>query len=235
MTASGLRRTRRVISVAIPSVPSEPMNAPSRSGPSGSRALPPSSTISPSGSTTVSPVTWLTVKPFLRQWAPPEFSATLPADRADLLARGIGRVEEAVRRDRPGDVEVRDAGLDDDPLRGEVDLEDPVHPRERDDDSLRNGQRAAGQPGAGAAGDERHAFAGADADDALHLGGRAGEDDELRHRAPAREPVAVVDAELLGLRDHVPGADDGRDLGADGGGERHLRESTASRKRRTYR
>ena len=33
---------------------------------------------SPSGSTTVSPVTWLTVKPFLRQWAPPEFSATLP-------------------------------------------------------------------------------------------------------------------------------------------------------------
>ncbi len=78
VTASGLRSTRRVISVAMPSVPSEPMNAPSRSGPSGSSALPPSSTISPSGSTTVRPVTWLTVKPFLRQWAPPEFSATFP-------------------------------------------------------------------------------------------------------------------------------------------------------------
>ena len=78
VTASGLRRMRSVISVAIPSVPSEPMKAPSRSGPSGSSALPPSSTISPSGSTTVRPVTWLTVKPFLRQCAPPEFSATLP-------------------------------------------------------------------------------------------------------------------------------------------------------------
>ena len=78
VTASGLRRTRSVISVAMPSVPSEPTNAPSRSGPSGSSALPPSSTTSPSGSTTVRPVTWLTVKPYLRQCAPPEFSATLP-------------------------------------------------------------------------------------------------------------------------------------------------------------
>ena len=78
LTASGLRTTRRVISVAIPSVPSEPTKAPSRSGPSGSRALPPSPTTSPSGRTTVSPVTWFTVKPFLRQCAPPEFSATLP-------------------------------------------------------------------------------------------------------------------------------------------------------------
>ena len=32
----------------------------------------------PSGSTTSSPVTWFTVKPYLRQCAPPEFSATLP-------------------------------------------------------------------------------------------------------------------------------------------------------------
>ena len=46
------------------------------------------------------------------------------ADRADLLAGGVGRVEEAVRRDRAGDVEVRDARLDDDALALEVDLED---------------------------------------------------------------------------------------------------------------
>ena len=32
----------------------------------------------PSGSTTSSPSTWVTVKPYLRQCAPPEFSATLP-------------------------------------------------------------------------------------------------------------------------------------------------------------
>ena len=77
------------------------------------------------------------------------------------------------------------------------------------------------RPGAGAAGDERHALARAEPDDALHLRRRLRQDDERRHRAPAREPVAVVDAQLLGLRDHVGGADDGPELGANGGGERH--------------
>ena len=78
-TASGCRTIRRVTSTAIPSVPSEPTITPSRSGPSSpSIAVPPSSSSSPSGSTTFAPVTWLTVKPCLRQWAPPEFSATLP-------------------------------------------------------------------------------------------------------------------------------------------------------------
>ena len=40
--------------------------------------MPPIETVSPSGVTTSSPVTWFVVKPYLRQWAPPEFSATLP-------------------------------------------------------------------------------------------------------------------------------------------------------------
>ena len=43
--------------VAIPSVPSEPTNTPSRSGPGDSEDFPPSSTSSPSGRTTLSPVT----------------------------------------------------------------------------------------------------------------------------------------------------------------------------------
>ncbi len=64
-----------MILTAMPSVPSEPTNTPSRSGPSSSRE---SVTSSPSGRTTSAASTWLTVKPCLRQWAPPEFSATLP-------------------------------------------------------------------------------------------------------------------------------------------------------------
>ena len=128
------------------------------------------------------------------------------ADRADLLARRVGGVEEAVGRDGARDVEVGDARLDHDPLRLEVDLEDPVHPRERDDDPLRHGQRAAREAGAGAARDEGHALARADA-------GRPpapppvepGRTTSSGVRAPAREPVAVVDAQLLGLGDHVRG------------------------------
>ena len=78
-TDSGARTIRSVSSTAIPSVPSEPITTPSRSGPSSpSIALPPSSSSSPSGRTTFAPVTWLTVNPCLRQCAPPEFSATLP-------------------------------------------------------------------------------------------------------------------------------------------------------------
>ena len=49
------------------------------------------------------------------------------ADRADLLRRRIRRVVEAVGRDRARDVEVRDAGLDDDLAALDVDLEDAVH------------------------------------------------------------------------------------------------------------
>ena len=79
------------------------------------------------------------------------------ADRADLLAGRVGRVVVAVRRDRAGDLEVRDARLDDDAAAVEVDLEDAAHPRERDHDAAGDGQRAAREAGAGAARDERHA------------------------------------------------------------------------------
>jgi hypothetical protein len=66
---------RNVSLVAMPSVPSEPTNAPSRSGPSSQTE---SSTSSPSGNTTSAASTWFDVKPYFKQCAPPEFSATLP-------------------------------------------------------------------------------------------------------------------------------------------------------------
>ena len=65
------------------------------------------------------------------------------ADRADLLARRVGRVVEAVRGDRARDVEVGHARLDDHPAAVEVDLEHAVHPRERDDDAVGDRQRPA--------------------------------------------------------------------------------------------
>ena len=57
LTVSGDGTTRSQIFVAIPSVPSEPTKAPSRSYPGWSSSCPPSMTISPSASTTSSPQT----------------------------------------------------------------------------------------------------------------------------------------------------------------------------------
>ena len=110
------------------------------------------------------------------------------ADRAGLLARRVGRVVEAVGGDRLRDLEVRHAGLDDDALAVEVDLEHAVHPRERDDDAVGDRQRAAREPGARAAGDERHAVLGAGADDRLHLLRRPG---RTTSSGIARRPVSA--------------------------------------------
>ena len=56
-TASGFGTTRSQILVAIPSVPSEPTKAPTRSYPGWSSSGPPSVTSEPSGSTSSRPVT----------------------------------------------------------------------------------------------------------------------------------------------------------------------------------
>ena len=65
------------------------------------------------------------------------------ADAADGLRRGIGSVEIALREDARGDVEIDDAGFDDDAGVGEIDFEDAVHAREADDDAVFYGERAA--------------------------------------------------------------------------------------------
>ena len=71
----------------MPSVPSEPTTVPSRSSASPS----PSRTSWPSASTTSASITWLVVKPCLRQCAPPEFSATLPPIVQTCWLEGSGR------------------------------------------------------------------------------------------------------------------------------------------------
>ena len=76
----------------------------------------------------------------------------------------------------------------------EVDLEHAVQAGERDDDAAGDRQRAAREPGAGAAGDERHAVGGAEPHHRLHLGGRAGQDDELGDRPVPGERIALVGA-----------------------------------------
>ena len=89
-TDSGRRSSRRVTLVTTARVPSDPTSTPSRSRPGLSRAGPPSWIISPSGRTASTPATWWTVKPYFRQCAPPEFSATLPPIEQMTWLEGSG-------------------------------------------------------------------------------------------------------------------------------------------------
>ncbi len=70
-------------------------------------------TISPSGSTTSRPRTWLVVTPYLSVCGPPELVGDVAADRTCRLAgsgpaRRKGRLGDGLR-----DIQVDDAGLDD--------------------------------------------------------------------------------------------------------------------------
>ena len=91
------------------------------------------------------------------------------ADRAGRLARGVGHVVEPERRHRLGEPRVDHARLHHRAAAGRIDLEDPVHPGEGDEHRVGVGQGAAGEPGAGPAGHERHAGEMEQAHDLAHL------------------------------------------------------------------
>ena len=90
VTASGILVSFTTILVTMPSVPSEPVNMPTRSYPGAAPVPSPSQVSSPDGVTTCRPVTWCTVNPCLRQCAPPEFSATLPPTEQTTWLDGSG-------------------------------------------------------------------------------------------------------------------------------------------------
>ena len=125
----------------------------------------------------------------------------VPANRAHLLTRRIGRIEEPVCRHRLRDLEIRHAWLDDDPGAVHIDLEYLVHSRERDDNAVGDGYRTAGEASARSAGDEGEIEAVAQADGLLHLPGRGRQNDNPWSDPVARQAIAFVGTELLGLLD----------------------------------
>ncbi len=88
--ASGLGSSFTVISVATASRPSEPIISASRSKPGASSASLPKSTGSPSMAKPRTRSTLCTVRPYLRQCTPPEFSATLPPMVQAIWLEGSG-------------------------------------------------------------------------------------------------------------------------------------------------
>ena len=125
------------------------------------------------------------------------------ADRADLLARRIGRVVVAEGRDLTRDLEVGHAGFHRDALVGDVDLEDAIEARQRDDDAARDRQRAARQARPVAARNERHLRPRAELDDGLHLGRGRRENDGRGRFAKVSQPVAFVRQEVQRVVQHA--------------------------------
>jgi hypothetical protein len=123
------------------------------------------------------------------------------ADRAHLLAAGVGREVQPVRRGRCGDVQVGHARLDDRPPVDRVDLEHPLQPRDADDDPVRHGQRPAREAGAGPARHERHPVFRAHPYGRRHLRGIAGEQHQFGNDAVSGQPVALVRAAPHRVRD----------------------------------
>ena len=113
------------------------------------------------------------------------------ADRADRLARRIGRVVHAERDGGGRDVEVDDAGLDDGDAIDRIDLQDARQPVQRDDDAVDVRHGPAGQAGAAAAGHERHPGFRAEPDDGDDLVARLRQHDGAGTGAKRGEPVGL--------------------------------------------
>ena len=148
----------------------------------------------------------------------------IAADRAGDLAGGVRGVIEPVGADRGADGEIGHPRLDHGAAVGAVDVENPVELAEADGDPVRQRQRAAGEPGAGAARHDLHPPLVAEREHAAHLAGVARQHDDHRQRPIGAEAVAlegapptlVVDDAVLGQqlaqrRDEIlPLADDAR-------------------------
>ena len=130
------------------------------------------------------------------------------ADRAGLLRRGVGRVEQAMLCACGGQVDVDHAGLDAREAVLGVDLQHVLHARGREHDAAFDRRRAAGQAGPRAARDDRDPGAMQDAHGARRLVGRARQEDQLGTLTQHREPVGLVGHAVRGPVDDTRLTDD---------------------------
>ena len=123
-TASGRRRRRSVAFVTTASVPSDPTSTPSRSRPGASSGRTAKSHEIAVGQHRFDAEHVVDREAVLQAVGAARVFGDVAADRADDLARGVGRVVVAERRDAPRDLEVRDARFDGHALVGDVDVTD---------------------------------------------------------------------------------------------------------------
>src|SRR6185437_692866 len=93
----------------------------------------------------------------------------ISADRANRLRRGIGRIEIPLGCNTLGDMSINYTGLNDDQMVGDIDLENPVHASQADNDAISSGKGAATQSGSGTSADEGNLVPCTNAHSSLHV------------------------------------------------------------------
>ncbi len=134
--------------------------------------------------------------------------ADVAGDGAGELRGGIGRIEEAVARDRIGDAEIGDARLQRDRAVVVVDVQDLRHLRDADDDGVLQRQRPAGERGAGASRHHLDAALVAIGQDLAGFLGRLGQDDGQGRFLVGGQRVGLVGLDLVRMVDDAVGRRD---------------------------
>ena len=154
-----------------------------------------------------------------RTWAARAFG-DIAANHRLPQRRRIGRIEEADLLDFILQVAGDDVRLDDGEEIRFVDLEDAVHPLERDDDASPDRNRPAGVAAAAPAGNDWQAMSRADLHDVRDLARVLREDDDVSGM-PALQRVHAVRHARVVVRTHVGRTQYRLELGEDVSRDRH--------------
>lgn len=161
----------------------------------------------PVGEHRVQPEDGVPGHPVLGAAQPARVGRDVPAHRGDRRARRVGRVAQSKFARRTVQFGGDDARLHDGGLFLGAQFEDPVHPRQVDDDTARPRVRPAGQPGARPARHDRHPHLVRVPQRGLYVLGPGGVHD--RQRLPVRAAARAVG----GVRRGGLGPDAERTLG----------------------
>jgi len=127
----------------------------------------------------------------------------IATDSAHRLRRGVRRIEEFIVLNARGDIEIEDARLRRHACVGKIHFEDAVHANQADDDAVLDRRRSAAQAGARASRDKRDSFPVTDADDGLNLFSGSGQEDRAGQHAEINQAIALIGVKLFGGGDQA--------------------------------
>ncbi len=129
------------------------------------------------------------------------------ADAANRLRGRIRRIKIFLRRDAAGHIQINHAGFHRHARVRKIHLQNLVHARQANHDSVFHRQRAPAQSRPGAARDKWKFFAVTHADNFLHLFGGIWQQHRARQHAKICQPVALIGVEFFARSDQAARSD----------------------------